>query len=69
MQAFSYDHTTNDLIKGAKEKPQLIDYILYTSNEHPKLDAQMFINVFRKQWHQKFHDLSDHFAIAGIFQF
>jgi sphingomyelin phosphodiesterase len=67
---FSYDHTTNDLIKGMKDKPQLIDYILYTGNEeHTKLDAHMFINVFRKQWHQKFHDLSDHFAIAGIFQF
>jgi sphingomyelin phosphodiesterase len=70
---FSYDHTVNDLIKGIKDKPQLIDYILYTCNEHhkehPKLDARMFINVFRKQWHQKFHDLSDHFAIAGVFQF
>jgi sphingomyelin phosphodiesterase len=67
---FSYDHRTNDLIKGIKDKPQLIDYILYTGKEeHPLLDARMFINVFRKQWHQKFHDLSDHFAIAGIFQF
>lgn len=65
---FSYDHTVNDLIKGMKDKPQLIDYILYTGHEHHKLDARMFINVFRKQWHQKFHDLSDHFAIAGIFQ-
>lgn len=66
--SFSYDHTVNDLIKG-KDTPQLIDYILYRGNEHQKLDARMFINVFRKQWHQKFHDLSDHFAIAGIFQF
>lgn len=67
---FSYDHTINDLIKGEKEIPQLIDYILYTDKEdHPKLDACMFINVFRKQWRQKSHDLSDHFAIAGIFQF
>lgn len=67
---YSYDHTVNDLIKGEKEIPQLIDYILYTGNEeHLKSDARMFINVFRKQWHQKFHDLSDHFAIAGIFQF
>jgi|SRR6185312_3759930 len=71
---FSYDHTANDLIKGEKEKPQLIDYILYTcndhhKNEHHKFDTRMFINVFRKQWHEKFHDLSDHFAIAGVFQF
>jgi hypothetical protein len=67
--SYSYDHTANDLIKN-KDIPQLIDYILYTGgNEHHKMDARMFINVFRKQWHQKFHDLSDHFAIAGTFQF
>lgn len=71
---FSYDHTVNDLIKGEKEKPQLIDYLLYACKEHyksepHKSDARMFINVFRKQWHEKFYDLSDHFAIAGEFQF
>ncbi len=66
---YSYDHTANDLIKGIKNKPQLIDYILYTGNSYHIPDARMFINVFRKQWHQKFQDLSDHFAIAGIFQF
>ncbi len=67
--SFSYDHTTNDLIKGEKDKPQLIDYFLYTCNDHRKLDARMFINRFRKQWHLNFQDLSDHFAVAGIFQF
>jgi endonuclease/exonuclease/phosphatase family metal-dependent hydrolase len=67
--SYSYDHTANDLIKGERDKPQLIDYIFYTGNGHHMPDARMFINVFKKQWHQKFHDLSDHFAIGGIFQF
>jgi endonuclease/exonuclease/phosphatase family metal-dependent hydrolase len=66
---YSYDHKKNDLIKGAGSPPQLIDYILYNHNALCKLDAKMFINVFRKQWHAKFTDLSDHFAVSGIFQF
>jgi endonuclease/exonuclease/phosphatase family metal-dependent hydrolase len=65
---YSYDHDKNDLIKGIENNPQLIDYILYTNHE-PKFNAKMFINVFRKQWHSKFQDLSDHFAVSGIFQF
>lgn len=66
---FSYDHTNNDLIKGDHEPPQLIDYILYTNSHHLTFDAKMFVNIFRKQWHEKFKDLSDHFAVSAIFQF
>jgi sphingomyelin phosphodiesterase len=65
---YSYDRTANDLIKF-NEAPQLIDYILYTCKKEEEQNARMSINVFRKQWHQKFQDLSDHFAIAGVFQF
>jgi endonuclease/exonuclease/phosphatase family metal-dependent hydrolase len=64
---YSYDYSTNDFITGINNQPQLIDYILYSDSEHHKIEGKMFINMFRKQWHSNHFDLSDHFAVTGIF--
>jgi len=64
---YSYDYSTNDFITKINNQPQLIDYILYSDSEHHKIEGKMFINMFRKQWDSNRFDLSDHFAVTGIF--
>jgi endonuclease/exonuclease/phosphatase family metal-dependent hydrolase len=68
-KCFSYDYTRNDLVIGTNNKPQLIDYLLYSAAPHQQLHGNMQIVVFSKRWNDKHKDLSDHFAVAGVFSY
>lgn len=68
-KCFSYDYKHNDLVLGTCCKPQLIDYLFYSSPAGQPLQGHMQIVVFRKKWNEKHCDLSDHFAVAGTFTY
>lgn len=68
-RCYSYDYGHNDLIIGAAEQPQLIDYLFYSGTEKQNLQGNMHIQVFRKKWDNNHSDLSDHFAVAGIISY
>jgi len=66
---YSYDYTHNDLVLGTFSKPQLIDYLFYSAPPQQALNGSMQIVVFSKKWNDKHKDLSDHFAVAGTFNY
>ena len=68
-RCFSYDYTKNDLVIGTNNKPQLIDYLMYSAPAKQQLNGSMQIVVFSKKWNVKHKDLSDHFAVSGIFNY
>ncbi len=68
-RCYSYDYSNNDFILGTTIKPQLIDYIFYSPVPHENLKGSMQIVVFRKKWNVNHSDLSDHFAVAGTFNY
>jgi endonuclease/exonuclease/phosphatase family metal-dependent hydrolase len=68
-RTFSYDYSNNDFITNTPGKPQLIDYIFYSKAQVVQLTGTMQIMVFRKTWDVAHKDLSDHFAVAGTFNF
>jgi endonuclease/exonuclease/phosphatase family metal-dependent hydrolase len=68
-KSFSYDYTHNDLVLGTCCKPQLIDYLFYSSLPGERLQGHMQIVSFCKKWSDKHKDLSDHFAVAGTFTY
>lgn len=68
-RCFSYDYTKNDLVIGTSNKPQLIDYLFYSPAPNQVLNGSMEIVAFRKNWDIKHRDLSDHFAVAGVFNY
>ncbi|HTA28546.1 MAG TPA: sphingomyelin phosphodiesterase [Bacteroidia bacterium] len=68
-KCYSYDYTKNDLVIGTNNKPQLIDYILYSAPPQQAISGSMQIVVFSKKWDIRHKDLSDHFAVSGIFSY
>jgi len=68
-KCFSYDYTKNDLVIGTNNKPQLIDYLLYSAPPQQEISGSMQIVVFSKKWNVKHKDLSDHFAVSGTFSY
>ena len=68
-RCYSYDYTKNDLVIGTNNKPQLIDYLLYSAPADQQVHGTMQILVFSKKWDVKHKDLSDHFAVAGTFSY
>lgn len=68
-KCFSYDYTHNDLVLGTYCKPQLIDYLFYSSPSGQHLQGNMQIVAFCKKWSDKHKDLSDHFAVSGTFTY
>ena len=68
-KCFSYDYTHNDLVLGTCCKPQLIDYLFYSSPSGAHLQGNMQIVTFCKKWSNKHKDLSDHFAVSGTFTY
>ena len=49
-KCYSYDYTHNDLVIGTNNKPQLIDYLLYSSAQFQQIKGSMQIVVFSKKW-------------------
>ncbi len=68
-KCYSYDYTHNDLVIGTNNKPQLIDYLMYAPTPQQQISGSMQIVVFKKKWDIKHCDLSDHFAVAGTFNY
>jgi endonuclease/exonuclease/phosphatase family metal-dependent hydrolase len=69
-RCYSYDYTQNDLVVLVpNNRPQLIDYLFYSAPAQQKLKGSMQIVVFSKRWSDKHKDLSDHFAISGVFSY
>ncbi len=68
-KCYSYDYTKNDLVIGTNNKPQLIDYIMYSAPPEQPISGNTQIAVFSKKWDVKHKDLSDHFAISGTFSY
>lgn len=68
-RCYSYDYTHNDLVIGTSNKPQLIDYLFYSAPAEDEVRGSMHIVVFSKRWNDKHKDLSDHFAVAGVFSY
>jgi len=68
-RCYSYDYSNNDFIPGTSIQPQLIDYLFYSPVPNQALNGSMQIVVFRKKWDVKHSDLSDHFAVAGVFNY
>jgi len=59
---FSFDPTLNDM--GAKkEKPCLLDFILYRGNGLPAQQVKRKIKRYCRKWSNSHMDLSDHFAV------
>ncbi len=68
-RCYSYDYTKNDLVIGTNNKPQLIDYLLYSSAPVQPITGTMQIVVFSKKWDVNHIDFSDHFAVVGTFNY
>lgn len=69
-RTFSYDYSKNDLVVLVpNNRPQLIDYLFYSAPPEDALRGSMQIVVFSKRWDEKHKDLSDHFAVAGVFSY
>jgi exonuclease III len=69
-RTFSYDYSQNDLVVLVpNNRPQLIDYLFYSAPAEDKLRGSMQIVVFSKRWNYKHKDLSDHFAVSGVFNY
>ena len=79
---YSHDNTTNDFLDPKAEKPQLLDYILYSKNHlQPKrATAEVLIPRTKRPWCAKIlrsdsswkkgqFDLSDHYPVAGYFEY
>lgn len=69
-RTFSYDYSQNDLVVLVPDnRPQLIDYLFYSAPKEDNLRGSMQIVVFSKKWNDKHKDLSDHFAVSGVFKY
>jgi endonuclease/exonuclease/phosphatase family metal-dependent hydrolase len=68
-RSYSYDYAHNDFILNTPGSPQLIDYLFYNKAAKQQLGGTMHIVVFQKRWDFLHKDLSDHFAVAGTFNF
>lgn len=68
-RCYSYDYTQNDLVIGTNNKPQLIDYLLYSPAQFQPITGSMKIVVFSKKWNARHKDFSDHFAVVGTFNY
>ena len=64
---FTSDGSCNSLKSNQKEKHK-IDYILFRKNGHASLkNLTGKVKRFKKQWCEKYNDLSDHFAVEAQF--
>jgi endonuclease/exonuclease/phosphatase family metal-dependent hydrolase len=68
-RCFSYDYGHNDFILNTPGQPQLIDYIFFSKAQLKQMTGSMKVVVFQQQWDENHKDLSDHFAVAGTFNF
>jgi len=69
-RTFSYDYSQNDLVVLVpNNRAQLIDYLFYSAPAEDNLNGSMQIVVFSKKWNDKHKDLSDHFAVSGVFKY
>lgn len=62
---FSYDRLNNDLHVESGMRQDLIDYILFRPNRTWLECRNRRIMVFRRSWHARHMDLSDHFAMEA----
>ena len=72
----SHDNLTNDFLQTEAEKPQLLDYILYSKNhlQPKKAKTEILIPRTNTPWNNKWNkkgrfDLSDHYPVFGYFEF
>jgi len=61
-QQFTYDGSSNDMIKD-KNEVSLLDYILLKSNKVRYASVVRTVKSFTANWHEPKRHLSDHFAL------
>ncbi len=72
---YSHDNNTNDFLKKGKEKPQLLDYIIFSKKHSQPKKASSEVLIPRtdtpwdKNWKKGHFDLSDHYPVLGQFEF
>ncbi len=59
----------NDNDMRGKSKNSLIDFCLYKANGVKTHSIVRHIRSYRQRWHEKYRDLSDHFAVLMRIQF
>lgn len=70
QQKYSWDNTQNDITRGAKDTSQvLLDYIFTRNNGFEFISERRMIVMPRVRWSCTNNDLSDHFAVEGLFEY
>jgi len=67
---YTWDNTTNDITHGQKDTSQVtLDYIFTRANGFNFVSERRVIKRFQVRWACDKIDLSDHFAMEGVFEY
>ena len=64
---FTYDPQLNDLAEG--DRPEYLDYVLARRHHRQPVRSSLTTLIFRQRWDDDHEDLSDHYGVAGYFEY